>query len=136
MPILLVGFLIQTVRIDGFPLFGDGLRQKLTACENVNLAANQLAQDAVAKAREEGRITAAADSLKLVQDETERRKVTDKTITDLRIMVARLRPVPPRPIVVTGPPPVRLPPLPVACKLDQTALDSIRSALNEQRGMR
>jgi hypothetical protein len=138
-PILLVILIVQSIRADGF-LWFDGLSDKLAACESVNARANEASRIAADKARDEGRTAAEAAALDLLQKEQDRRKATDQTIADLRVQISKLRPISPPPIVLPGQPepPIVITPLalPRECRLDQSALDVIRSMLNNQRGVR
>jgi len=132
-----LGLVVQTIRIDGFPFFGPGLRGRLAECENVNTLAAKERDDAIAKSREEGRASAALDAQGLISREVERRAAADKSIEDLRLQVSKLRPVAPPPIILPGqpePPIVVTPPaLPAACQMNQEALDAIRLNINAAR---
>lgn len=128
--------IIQTIRINGF-LFIPGLEDQLAACQSVTARANEAATKAADAAREQGRLQAAADTQALLEAEMKRRENTDKVIAQLQVQVSKLRPISPPPVVIPGqplPPVVVTPPaLPAVCRLDQTALDSIRATLNTQR---
>lgn len=130
----------QTIRIDGFPFFGPGLRGQLAECQAFQGLANQKAQEAADKAREEGRLSAAADSEKLRASEVERQRMEMETLEMLQKQAANLR-RPPPPVIVprAPPPPVVLeppPPLPAVCLLNQEALDAMQATINNQVGRR
>lgn len=133
--VLAIAFAVQTIRIDGLPIFYDGLRMQLAACETARLTANEAAGKAAEKAREDGRAAALADADKLAGDRAKERESTAKTISDLQSIVARLqRPQPPVTVRVEGEPPViATPPVSQACLLDKDALGDLRERLNRGR---
>jgi hypothetical protein len=133
--LLLVGFVVQTVRIDGFPLFYTGMRTQLAECNDAQRLVNEAVLAAADKAREEGRATAIADRERLAADDAKRLAESNKTVADLQAIVARLRqPQPPVRVIVDGQPPVVItPPVAMSCDLDRGALDDLRTTLNRGR---
>lgn len=144
-PVLLVALLLQTARVDGVPFLYTGVAEQLAECKLDALRANNAALEAAEKAREEGRVSAENDSKVLLEAEAKRRINTDKNVVALRALIARLKQAPtqtapqaPTPLGGAGgtaPLPHALPPAPgLACALEQTALDALRSRLNQGRG--
>lgn len=133
--ILAIAFAVQTVRIDGFPIFYDGLRSQLLACENAQAKANEAAQAAAEKAREDGRVAAIADRERIEASDKQRAADSAKTVADLQAIVARLKqPQPPMRVTVDQPLPlVVTPPVGMSCDLDRSALDDLRERLNRGR---
>lgn len=129
-----VGFAVQTVRIDGFPLFYTGMRTQLAEAEVANARANERAAAVVDKAREDGRAAAAQDSQRLADAVSQRQRDLDGSIARLGPIASRLLGIsqqPPKP----GEPPVVITPspLPPVCRLDRTTLDDLRNELNMGR---
>lgn len=133
--VLAVALVAQTVRIDGFPILYDGLRMQLATCLAAQGLANDAAIKAAEKAREEGRAAALADTDKLAADRAAEKATTQKTISDLQGIVARLqRPQPPVTVRVEGEPPVVVTPsVSQACLMDKDALGDLRERLNRGR---
>ena len=135
-PVLLAALIFQSVRADGF-LWWDGLSDQLRVCEDRNKAVEDATKVAADTAREEGRIAAEAASARLLEGAIKGREKSDADVAALRVLVSRLRPIAPPPIVIPGqplPPVVVTPPaLPRECRLDQPALDAIRATINAGR---
>lgn len=130
----LAGFVFQTLRIDGVPLFYVGYRTQLAECRAMQQEANDAATAAANKAREEGRVAALADAQRLAADEAKRKADADKALADLRAIVARLqRPQPPVTVRVEGGEPIVVTPAVGMCLLDREAVNDLRAALNRGR---
>ncbi len=128
-------FLFQTFRIDGVPIFYTGMRTQLAECRAAQGLANDAAQKAAEKSREEGRQAAIADATRLGAEEAKRKADSDKTVSDLQAIVARLqRPQPPVTVRVEGGEPVVVTQTVMGmCELDRGAIIDLRSALNRGR---
>lgn len=135
--VLLGAFIVQTVRIDGFPLFGPGYRGQLAECRNERGRENDAILEAQNKGREEGRVAAAADSAALAEREKKRDEDFGKRIEALDSITADLakpRPEPTVRVTVDDPLPVVVtPPSSPQCLLDQDVLDRLRTFINQGR---
>jgi hypothetical protein len=135
--LFLIGFIWQTVRIDGFLWFSDGLVKQLTDAKDVIPRANAAALEALEKGRAEGRASAALDDARIQQERDETLKSKDQTIATLRAAIVGLRPstitTPPATVtVIPAAPPAMV--VDNRCRFDPAALERIRTALNAQRG--
>lgn len=131
----LLAFAVQTVRIDGFPLFYTGLRGQLLECRDAQSEANKAAQAVADRAREDGRAAALADRERIAAGDAKRAEESAKAVADLQAIVARLsRPQPPVRVTVESEPPIIItPPVGPSCDLDRGALDDLRERLNRGR---
>jgi len=134
--VLGAALVFQTVRIDGFPFFGPGLRGQLAECQAQQGEANAAVLKAREDGREEGQKSAAADTAALLERDQKRDESFDKRIGELKTITADLaKPKPPVRVSVDDPLPVIVTPSQTpACVLDKAALDRLHDFVNQGRG--